>query len=147
MKTALILIPLIILLLVGIALVKRSHNTMVHALPPSVQSSPAEVQLLVLAGVDMVAVQGTGSMRPYIPSGNAANEIVAYVSIERVPFSDLKQGDLVTYRTQAGNILHQLAAKDGDGWIASGLHNAGYDRSRVTVSNFTGRVVKTYIVK
>ena len=95
----------------------------------------------------MVAVLGTGSMQPYIPAGKEdSREIVAYVQVERIAFGRVRKGDLIIFRYGNLHILHQLAAKDKDGWIASGLHNERYDYPRVTAENFVGRVVKTYLL-
>jgi uncharacterized protein YxeA len=146
-KTALPIILGVLALVIGSFFIVRGHNAMIRSLPPVVDSTHAEVQSLMLAGADMVAVLGTGSMQPYIPAGKQnSSEIVAYVQVERVAFDKLRRGDLIIFRFGNLNILHQLAAKDGDGWIASGLHNERYDYPRVNVGNFVGRVSKTYLL-
>lgn len=122
---------------------KRQHNA-VSALSEPVEVTSAEVQIMLTQRVDLVAVTGTGSMQPHIPAGKG---IVAYVEVERVSFAQLRENDLVVFRAGPINILHQLAAKEGAAWIATGLHNSGYDATRVTADNFMGRVVKTYIIK
>lgn len=122
---------------------KRQHNASA-ALPVPVFASLGDVQLMLIRGADLVAVSGTGSMRPYIPAGEG---IVAYCSIERVSFNQLRKNDLVVYRAGLRNIMHQLAEKEGNAWIATGLHNRTYDGVLVTADNFIGRVVRTYILK
>jgi hypothetical protein len=147
MKTAAILILATLALAIGAFLVVRNHNNMIRALPPAVSATHAEVQALMLSGADLVAVLGTGSMQPYIPAGKEdSHEIVAYVQVERVSYDSLRKGDLIIFRFGTINVLHQLASKNGDGWIASGLHNERYDRPRVNAGNFVGRVKKTYIL-
>jgi len=124
---------------------KRQHNA-VTALPKTVQVDLHEVQHLILTGHDLVAVMGTGSMQPYIPGGDD-DGIVAYVQVERPAYSALRKGDLVVFRAGSINILHQIAEREGEDWISTGLHNSHYDGTRVTEKNIIGRVVKTYILK
>jgi hypothetical protein len=122
---------------------RRQHNALAN-LPPKTTATLAEVQHMLNAGVDLVAVAGTGSMRPYIPAGDG---IVAYCERKRVPFAALEEGNLVIFRAGSLNILHQLAEREGDSWIATGLHNSGYDATRVSAENYMGVVVRTYIVE
>lgn len=126
--------------------IKEQHNRQA-ALPVPKTVSSAEIQLMIaMWDKDLIAVKGTGSMRPYIPGGDD-EATVAYVEIERVSFGTLKENDLVVYRAPDTNILHQLVDRDSDGWIVSGLHNRYYDDLRVTADNYVGRVVHTYILR
>ena len=117
---------------------------MVKALPPFQFVAPHEIDGLLRKGYPLVAVLGTGSMQPYIPAGNG---VVAWAMVTSCDFRTLGKGDLVVFRTPIGNVIHQLAQLDGDGWITTGLHNNGYDSTRVTRDTFVGRTVKTYLLK
>jgi hypothetical protein len=124
--------------------INERKSVMIKALPPSFTVASHEIDGMLREGYPLVAVLGTGSMRPHIPAGDG---IVAWCMIERCDIKLLSRGDLVVFRTKQGNILDQLAQLTASGWITSGLHNSGYDSTRVTADNFVGRVVKTYIVK
>lgn len=116
---------------------------MLDSLPPSEYIHTYEIDAMLRRSDPLIAVLGTGSMQPYIPSGNG---VVAWCLVERCAYDLLGEGDVVVYHTGGSNILHQLSAMTPDGWIASGLHNRNYDSPRVTRANFSGRVVKTYII-
>ena len=122
----------------------QRHRSMIKALPPSFTVAQHEINGMLREGYPLVAVLGTGSMQPYIPAGEGR---VAWCLIERCDFRVLGKGDLVVFRTKQGNILHQLAELTPEGWITTGLHNSNYDTTTVSIDNFIGRVVKTYIVK
>ena len=142
MKTALIIAALILAVLTMLEL--RRQSAAVASLPPTQLAQLHEIQHLLIAGADLVAISGTGSMRPYLPAGVG---IVAYAQLERVSFDQLQAHDLVAFRAPHGNILHQLARPDNGDWIATGLNNAHYDATRVSADNFIGRVVKTYVLQ
>lgn len=144
-RTCILILSAILALLVIFSVVEiRKYQIALRSLPPTETVIPAQIQALLIAGKDIVAIMGTGSMRPYIPEGDG---VVAYAEVERVKFSDLKRGDLVTFRRTKYNVIHQIVARDGDAWISSGLGNSFYDEIRVTDKNLIGRVTKTYILE
>jgi len=117
---------------------------MVKSLPPSYKIQSYEIDGMLREGYPLVAILGTGSMQPHIPAGEG---VVAWCMIERCDFRLLSKGDLVVFRTEDGNVVHQLANLTSAGWTASGLNNPSYDFTKVTNSNFVGRVVRTYVIK
>lgn len=124
---------------------ERQHRA-VAALPPVEYVTHEDMQALLVSGRKLVGVLGTGSMAPYIPKGDP-RKIVAYAELEGSDFGDLHVGDLVVYRSARGGVIHQVSSKDNDGWIVSGLNNKFYDATRVVRSNFSGRVVRTFVLK
>jgi NADPH-dependent curcumin reductase CurA len=147
MKTTILILVVSILALFALATMElHRQDRMRRTLPPVQAATPAEVQLLMVNGADLVAVLGTGSMQPYIPAGEG---VVAYCQLERTPYGKLTEGDFVVYATPVGNVCHQLAVLYADGWVASGLHNKRYDTTlgRVTAANYRGRIVRTYILE
>ena len=110
-------------------------------MPPITEVSHHDINQMLRDGADLVAVRGTGSMRPLIPAGDG---IVAYALVERCDYSQLKRDNLVVFSTTKGNVIHQLAQATPQGWITSGSANGAYDAGRVTASNFHSRAVQIY---
>jgi len=141
---------LLALLALGLGLIfaaiRYHHNAMLDALPPSEEIDRHQMNYLLMQGLDLVAIRGTGSMRPYIPAGDG---IVAYCEINRHASPDyLRVGDLAIITTGRGLVVHQLAGRYPNGsWITSGLYNGGYDVGSVTNDRIYGIVMKTYILK
>lgn len=74
-------------------------------------------------------------MLPLIPSQ-------ALLQVERVRFSDLRLGDVVTYRNSRGqSITHRIFRRMPTGWWPRGDNNHFPDPDYVTAENLIGRVV------
>lgn len=101
-------------------------------------------------GGAVLPILGTGSMAPFIPAGEATGIVAYAVTDPARAFENIEAGDLCIYRAEwlAGAlVIHQAAARDGAGWIMTGLHNSGYEsRYRVTQSNFVGVVARVYVI-
>lgn len=86
-------------------------------------------------------VLDTGSMRPMIRGGDL-------VLCERVPYEDLRIGDIVSYRpawNNRRNTLHRLVAKDSGGWILAGDNNVNSEVfERMTAENYDSRALRFY---
>jgi len=86
------------------------------------------------AGGNVFMVAPTGSMKPTLDE----NSVVA---VERVFFAQLRQGDIVIYRSAAGQpIVHRLRAQVQNNWQVLGDNNSAVDREMVTPANLLGRV-------
>jgi signal peptidase I len=104
-------------------------------------SSVSRDHALSLAHLTATAVGGqvytiapTGSMKPTLDESSV-------VTVEKVPFTELRLGDIVIYRSATGNpVIHRLYQKSGDGWLVLGDNNPSIDREAVTKSNLLGRV-------
>jgi signal peptidase I len=73
-------------------------------------------------------------MKPTLDEGSV-------VTIERVPFTDLRQGDIVIYRNRAGTpVVHRLYQRTNDRWLVLGDNNPSVDREAVCATNLLGRV-------
>lgn len=106
--------------------------------PRSSVSRENAVSLAQLAastvGGQVFTVAASGSMKPTLDENSI-------VTIETVPFSDLRQGDIVIYRNRHGiPIIHRLYAQVNGGWCVLGDNNAAIDRESVTAGNIVGRV-------
>jgi len=97
---------------------------------------------------NVVAIRGTGSMRPLIPAGKP-DEIVAWAALDNsLDFALLEAGDVVVFSHKNGSfVIHELSLLDGDGWISSGSYNKFYDSGRVTRQNLRGVVTLIYKLK
>lgn len=142
------------------------ERRMVAGLPPQDPEYPnasaawiAALSYAAQTGGKVGTILGTGSMAPYIPAApeNPQRTIVAYwVNVSGAHYTDVKQGDLITYTPQwplpdslrHALVMHQAAQKDSGGWIMSGLNNKYYENMhRVDALNFRGIVAKTFIWK
>lgn len=109
--------------------------------PLAPQSNLSREQAITLAqraadtmGGRVFTIAPTGSMKPTLDE----NSVVA---VEKVAFSDLRQGDIVIYRDVAGlPIVHRLHQKVDGHWIVLGDNNASVDHETVTPVNLVGRV-------
>lgn len=115
-------------------------------LPPRYYlESEQELQSLRLE--QTVAIAGTGSMKPYIPDSENPRDIVAIASVETPPYEELTEGDLVVYRGKQNLlVIHQIVARLGASWIASGLNNPRSDGPAVNRDTFRSRVKSVYIL-
>ena len=135
-------------LAIGLFLANTHGGTLAakSALPPRYEvTSVREARLL--AGPQCVAILGTGSMRPYIPSSPDPRQIVAYAATEPTSYDELRKGELVIYRWKEGLVIHQIVARQGESWISSGLANRRYDAEHVTRESYHRRVVRVYVIK
>ena len=147
------LVLALVLGLVALLIVsKRKQADLARGLPPRVVCA-SQGEAFALAGVGATPVLGTGSMAPWIPAAlpglDPRKTVVAYAVIDSAAtFDGITTGALVVYFATwaGGRVLHQAAARDGGGWIMSGLHN---DRSetweRVTAANYVGTVARVYV--
>jgi signal peptidase I len=72
------------------------------------------------------------------------NIVPGYMLVDYgAPFSALKRGDVVVYRSTLLNIsiIHRLVAKRGSGWVAKGDNNQTYDREWVTRVNYAAKAI------
>jgi hypothetical protein len=123
--------------------VRRSH-AMRNALPVPIKATLRDIRTLYTQGVDLVAILGTGSMRPTIPAGAG---VVAYAQLDRRAYVLLGPGDLVVFRVAGGGyVVHQLAQLDGGSWITGGSANARYDAARMDATSYVGLVVKIHLL-
>lgn len=85
-------------------------------------------------GGEVYTIAATGSMKPTLDESSV-------VAVEKVPFSELRRGDIVIYRSASGGpVIHRLYEQHGDRWLVLGDNNASIDREAVTGSNLLGRV-------
>ncbi|MFT3868642.1 MAG: signal peptidase I [Nibricoccus sp.] len=85
-------------------------------------------------GGRVFTIAPTGSMKPTLDENSV-------VTVEVVPFDDLRVGDIVIYRDSAGlPIVHRLHHRSGSRWIVLGDNNSSTDRETVTAVNLVGRV-------
>ena len=131
---------------------KRKQAEIARGLPPRVVCAN-QGEAFALAGVGATPVLGTGSMAPWIPAAlpglDPRKTVVAYAVIDTAATYDgITTGALVVYFATwaGGRVLHQAAARDGGGWIMSGLHNERSETwERVTAANYIGTVARVYV--
>lgn len=122
----------------------RRYHAMRNALPVPINATLRDIRTLYTQGVDLVAILGTGSMRPTIPAGEG---VVAYAQLDRRAYVLLGEGDLVVFRVPGGGyVVHQLAQLDGGSWITGGSANARYDAARMDATSYVGLVIKLYLL-
>ena len=131
---------------------KRKQADLARGLPPRIVCT-SQGEAFSLAGVGATPVLGTGSMAPWIPAAlpglDPRKTVVAYAVIDgAATFDGITTGALVVYFATwaGGRVLHQAAARDGGGWIMSGLHNERSETwERVTAANYVGTVARVYV--
>jgi signal peptidase I len=109
--------------------------------PLAPQSSLSREKAIAMAqgtadmmGGRVFTIAATGSMKPTLDE----NSVVA---IETVPYSQLRQGDIVIYRSADGvPVVHRLYEQANGRWIVLGDNNSSVDRETVTPTNLVGRV-------
>jgi signal peptidase I len=85
-------------------------------------------------GGQVYTVAPTGSMKPTLDESSV-------VTVEKIPFSELRRGDIVIYRSAGGApVIHRLYEQSGDGWLVLGDNNPAIDREAVRAGNLLGRV-------
>ena len=149
-------IALVVALVLGLAALlvvsKRKQADLARGLPPRIVCAN-QGEAFALAGVGATPVLGTGSMAPWIPAAlpglDPRKTVVAYAVIDTAATYDgITTGALVVYFATwaGGRVLHQAAARDGGGWIMSGLHNERSETwERVTAKNYIGTVARVYV--
>ena len=149
-------IGLVLALVLGLAALlvvsKRKQADLARGLPPRIVCA-SQGEAFALAGVGATPVLGTGSMAPWIPAAlpglDPRKTVVAYAVIDTAATYDgITTGALVVYFATwaGGRVLHQAAARDGGGWIMSGLHNERSETwERVTAANYIGTVARVYV--
>jgi signal peptidase I len=90
-------------------------------------------------GYKIYQVAPTGSMQPTMDGGD-------YVIAVKMPYEDLKEGDIINYTPKWNNgglVVHRLVQKDKGGWIASGDANKRSESwERVTPETYRDKAVK-----
>lgn len=105
----------------------RSSVSREHAL------SLAQITASTVGG-QVFTIAATGSMKPTLDESSV-------VTAEKVPFSELRRGDIIIYHSSAGfPIIHRLYEQHGESWLVLGDNNGAVDREAVTPENFMGRV-------
>lgn len=105
----------------------RSSVSREHAL------SLAQLTATTVGG-QVFTIAATGSMKPTLDESSV-------VTAEKVPFGELRRGDIVIYRSTGGfPIIHRLYEQHGSSWLVLGDNNGSVDREAVTQDNFMGRV-------
>lgn len=85
-------------------------------------------------GGQVFTVAASGSMKPTLDENSI-------VTIETVPFAELRKGDIIIYRNRQGvPIIHRLYEETNGRWLVLGDNNAALDREAVTADNIVGRV-------
>ena len=85
-------------------------------------------------GGQVFTIAPTGSMKPTLDE----NSVVA---VETVAFGQLRQGDIIIYRSSTGvPVVHRLYERVDGCWFVLGDNNASVDREAVTPANLLGRV-------
>ena len=147
------LVLALVLGLVALLVVSKRHQAEIaRGLPPRIVCA-SQGEAFSLAGVSATPVLGTGSMAPWIPAAlpglDPPKTVVAYAVIDTAATYDgITTGALVVYFATwaGGRVLHQAAARDGGGWIMSGLHNERSETwERVTATNYIGTVARVYV--
>jgi signal peptidase len=86
------------------------------------------------AGGRVFTIAPTGSMKPTLDENSV-------VTVETVPFNQLRQGDIVIYRNVSGTpVVHRLHEQANGCWLVLGDNNPAVDRETVTPANLLGRV-------
>ena len=141
-----VIAALAILAFASVVFFNTKSNTMNH--PKVIEIDSHEVDAILRSYSNVVAIKGTGSMRPLIPAGKP-DEIVAWAILDNSKdFALLEQGLVVVFDSgNNGLIIHELNQLDKDGWISSGSYNGFYDAGRVTRTNLRGVVISIYKLK
>lgn len=96
------------------------------------------VSLAGLEGRDVVVgtVKPTGSMRPFFNENSL-------LLLEAAPYSELRLGDVVTFRHPTLDIVvvHRLTERRGDFFWSKGDHNRSMDNAYVTPQNYLRRLI------
>lgn len=128
------IVGIVLCVILGFVLVCNLTIIIKGSINPDVPPSVFSVTPLVVL---------SGSM-----SGDAPDhiEIGDLIFITDVEYSELKEGDVVTYRDGNSFTTHRIIGKDDDGFITKGDANNTEDRRRLTEDKLVG-IVKSRIPK
>jgi len=140
-----------VLLVIAIIAITSFHLNQIESVknkPKVVEIDSFDVDAILREHRNVVAVRGTGSMRPLIPAGKPT-ETVAWAILDNTKdFNLLEAGMVVVFLHKNGTfVIHELSMLDKDGWISSGSYNGFYDSGRVTRENLRGVVTLIYKLK
>ena len=76
----------------------------------------------------------SGSMEPTIKT-------YGFILVEKVDMSDIKEGDIVSFRYNKTNICHRVAEVTDKGLVTKGDNNKATDSFLTTQDNFNGKVI------
>ena len=79
------------------------------------------------------------SMEPLIPAES-------WIVTERIPYTQLRPGQVVLYRNRSGHLVaHALVKLTRQGWLTVGVNNDGIiDPTPVTLTNYIGIVTAAF---
>jgi len=145
------LIVLIASIVIALAAILSFHLKQIEGMknhPKVVEVNSFDMDEVLRSHSNIVAILGTGSMRPLIPAGQP-NETVAWAVVDNTKdFNLLEAGMVVVFKHKdSGFVIHELNMLDKDGWISSGSYNGFYDSGRVTRENLRGVVTLIYKLK
>lgn len=92
---------------------------------------------------EVFKVANTGSMEPFLTGGD-------WVVVSRVPFAELKDGEIIVYRAQwtpkgSPPVCHRIVGRDKYGLIMSGDANKHSEaRWRVNDADYAGKLIAVY---
>lgn len=96
-------------------------------------------------GYKVVRIANTNSMEPLIDQNSLV--ILENLSPVRLNRQPLLPGDIVTYPTTTGNIIHMLEELTPRGWVIRGVNNTVADMSFVPPSVIKWRVVGVFYTR
>lgn len=113
--------------------------------PLSVVADPISSAYFHAQSIDgnVSLIAPTGSMRPLLEGGD-------YVVLKRVPYAEIKEGDVLSYyatwqSATAPAVIHRAVQKDAYGWIMSGDSVSTTESfARVTEHNYLGKLIAIY---
>ena len=92
---------------------------------------------------EVFKLANTGSMEPFLTGGD-------WLVVSRVPFNELKDGEIILYRAQWADkglppVCHRIAGRDRHGLIMSGDANKHSEaRWRVNDADYAGKLIAVY---
>lgn len=114
----------------------RNPHVITH--PDALTANLAAIHEAAAKSGEWYECVGTASMEPLIIGQ-------AYLVAVRVPYADLRVGDVVNYRPEwtGGRLtVHRLVSRDGGGFIASGDNNRWSESyERVTEAKYVDKVI------
>lgn len=84
-------------------------------------------------GAKLAKVRPTGSMKPTF-------DHTAVLVVAPTPYSDLKEGDIVVFKSAGTLMAHRLVSFGAGGWTTKGDALVNPDRARMTPQSYIGRV-------
>ena len=125
-------------LLLGLSGCETTSASIPAAIPSSTVRRGTAIRIahtIAASGPERMAGIGQGNSMAPLYGENTM------LVIATVDFYELQRGMIVAYRDSKGHrIVHRLAFKQGESWVAFGLNNDTYDRERVTPENLLGVV-------